>query len=91
MLPTFASAIAPFFGTLGLLGTLWLFRAVLAYPRGGVELTKISDAIHSGSMVFLSRKYKTLTIFGLILFALLYHYLNINKSCHFICILFQIA
>lgn len=84
MLPTFASAIAPFFGTLGLLGTLWLFSVVLAYPRGGVELTKISDAIHSGSMVFLSRKYKTLTIFGLILFALLYHYLNPHTAFAFL-------
>jgi K(+)-stimulated pyrophosphate-energized sodium pump len=49
--------IPPIFGGLGLLAALVLYLKVKSYPAGEGLVVEISDAIHSGAMVFMRREY----------------------------------
>lgn len=62
---------APLLGILGIgfAGALFLF--VKKQPVGTPKMEKIADLIHEGAMVFLSREYKILSVFIVIVFILL--------------------
>ncbi|HOO55274.1 MAG TPA: sodium-translocating pyrophosphatase [bacterium] len=53
----------PLFGVLALLFALYKAMWVMKQEPGTAEMQKISNFIHEGAMAFLSREYKTLSIF----------------------------
>ncbi len=63
--------LAPLFGLLGLGLALGIHRALLARPAGTGAMIEISEAIHTGAMVFLRKEYTTLVGFIVIVAILL--------------------
>ena len=63
--------IALFAGALGLLLAVYYTRAVLATPRGNQRMVELSDAIRTGAMTFLKREYTWVSVFVLIMAALI--------------------
>jgi len=64
--------LPPIFGGLGLIAALVIYRKVKAYPTGEGLVVEISDAIHSGAMVFMRREYSVLIIFAAVVTVLLF-------------------
>lgn len=64
--------IPPLFGGLGLIAALVLYLKVKSYPAGEGLVVEISDAIHSGAMVFMRREYSVLAIFAVVVTILLF-------------------
>jgi K(+)-stimulated pyrophosphate-energized sodium pump len=62
----------PLLGVLGLVAAFIIYQIVKRYPAGEGAVAEISDAIHSGAMVFMSREYKVLGIFALVITVFLY-------------------
>ncbi|HLC16930.1 MAG TPA: sodium-translocating pyrophosphatase [Thermodesulfovibrionia bacterium] len=62
---------APFFGVFGLVAAVFTYMGISKKPVGTPLMKEISDAIHAGAMVYLTRQYKVLTIFMIIMFILL--------------------
>lgn len=65
------SVVAMGTGLVALLFALYLYRKVRGYESGNRQMQDIADAIHEGSMAFLNRKYRTLTIFVILLAAII--------------------
>ncbi|MCZ6739906.1 MAG: sodium-translocating pyrophosphatase [Actinobacteria bacterium] len=63
--------IALFAGALGLLLAVYYTRAVLATPRGNERMVELSNAIRTGAMTFLKREYTWVSVFVLIMAALI--------------------
>ena len=63
--------IALFAGALGLLLAVYYTRAVLATPLGNQRMVELSDAIRTGAMTFLKREYTWVSVFVLIMAALI--------------------
>ncbi len=61
-----AGLIPTLLGILGLISAWYIFGLVKRYPEGVGAVTKISDAIHHGAMVFMRREYKVLGIFSVV-------------------------
>lgn len=57
---------------LALLFAAWNAYYVLEQPKGNEKMVKVSQAIQKGAHAFLKRQYKTVAIFGIILFILFY-------------------
>ena len=72
-MPTF---IPPLLGLVGLVTAFIIFRLVLSYSEGNVEVKRIGDLIHSGAMKFMRTEYVYLLIFVLVLTVLVYFALN---------------
>ncbi len=72
-------------------GTLSLFFATLKIYTISVEssgddnMRKIAGHIFKGAMAFLKREYKILFWFVLLVFALLYHYIDLQTAICFVC------
>ncbi|MBD3324088.1 sodium-translocating pyrophosphatase [candidate division KSB3 bacterium] len=62
---------APVLGVLGIIFAAALFLYVKKQPIGTPKMEEIAGMIHEGAMVFLSREYKILSIFIVIVFILL--------------------
>ncbi len=65
------SYLAIIFGFFGLITAWKIFEYVDDQPEGNEKMVEIADAIHEGSMVFLSREYKILSWFVCVVFFLL--------------------
>ncbi|PHR91818.1 MAG: sodium-translocating pyrophosphatase [Robiginitomaculum sp.] len=59
-------------GTIGLLIALALYFIVKRYPEGDDNIKKIGDQIHLGAMVFMKREYKMLSMFLIVLIAIVW-------------------
>jgi K(+)-stimulated pyrophosphate-energized sodium pump len=75
---------APILGALGLLFAGVLYSYVVKQGVGTDRMKELSDAIHSGAMAFLRREYKILSIFVIVVFALLYGLLNEQTAYAFL-------
>jgi len=71
-----ANLIPPTLGVLGLLIVFFIYQWIKKQPGGSGAVQKIGEQIHIGSIVFMKREYKMLSIFALVLFVLLYIFLG---------------
>ena len=71
-----ANLIAPALGVLGLLIVFFIYQWIKKQPGGSGSVQKIGEQIHIGSIVFMKREYKMLSIFALVLLVLLYIFLG---------------
>lgn len=71
-----ANLIPPALGVLGLLIVFFIYQWIKKQPGGSGAVQKIGDQIHIGSIVFMKREYKMLSIFALVLLILLYIFLG---------------
>lgn len=62
---------APIAGILALLYAFYLSKRIMKEEPGTEKMQKISNAIHKGAMAFLTREYKTLAIFVVVVFFVL--------------------
>jgi len=66
------SLIPPIAGLVGFVVAIIIYLIVKSYDEGDESLTKISDQIHVGAMVFMRREYTMLAIFAAVLLAIIY-------------------
>jgi len=71
-----ANLIAPALGVLGLLIVFFIYQWIKKQPGGSGAVQKIGEQIHIGSIVFMKREYKMLSMFALVLLVLLYIFLG---------------
>ena len=71
-------------GILGLLFALSLYFLIKRYPKGSELMQEIAEAVHSGAMVFLRREYSAISIFVLVVFAVLWKLFSIYTSLAFL-------
>jgi len=67
-------------GVIGILFVIYLAISVLKHTPGSEAMVSISDAIHEGAMAFLKREYKAISIFIVVLFAILSFGINIPTA-----------
>ena len=79
-----ANLIAPALGVLGLLIVFFIYQWIKKQPGGSGAVQKIGEQIHIGSIVFMKREYKMLSIFALVLLVLLYIFLGPASALCFI-------
>jgi len=80
---TWTSA-APYAGLVGLLFALLIYLAIKRYSSGSERMIEISDDIHDGAMAFLKREYSILLLFVIVVFALLFVFLEARTSYAFL-------
>jgi len=83
----FLLKIIPFSFILGLIGLLFailLYLLVKRYPRGNALMIEISEAVHSGAMVFLRREYTYISVFIIAVFLILWQFFSIYTSLAFL-------
>ena len=61
----------PIIGVIGLIAAFIIYQIVKQYSPGEGAVAEISEAIHSGAMVFMSREYRILFPFAVIITVLL--------------------
>ena len=71
-----ANLVPPALGILGLLIVVVIYQWIKKQPGGSGAVQKIGQQIHIGSIVFMKREYKMLSIFALVLLVLLYIFLG---------------
>jgi K(+)-stimulated pyrophosphate-energized sodium pump len=71
-----ANLIPPALGVLGLLIVFFIYQWIKKQPGGSGSVQKIGEQIHIGSIVFMKREYKMLSMFALVLLVLLYIFLG---------------
>lgn len=76
--------IPPVFGAAGMVAAIFIYLLVKRYEPGGEDLTRISDSIHEGAMVFMRREYSMLAIFAAVLLVVLYFSLGTETTMAFI-------
>jgi len=79
------SVLLPFVvGLVGMVVAFALYRVVVAMPRGEAALTDISDQIYLGAMTFMKRELVLLSIFALVVGALLWVSLGFSSTIAFL-------
>ena len=77
--------IPPMLGVAGLVLAFIIYQVMLRYNTGEASVTKISDQIHLGAMVFMHREYKMLFLFSLVLVVGIYlSPLGVNTAISFV-------
>ena len=71
-----ANLMPPALGVLGLLIVFSIYQWIKKQPSGSGAVQKIGEQIHIGSIVFMKREYKMLSMFALVLLVLLYIFLG---------------
>ena len=79
-----ANLMPPALGVLGLLIVFFIYQWIKKQPSGSGAVQKIGEQIHIGSIVFMKREYKMLSIFALVLLVLLYIFLGPASALCFI-------
>jgi len=79
--------LIPFSFILGFLGfffAILLYFLIKRYPKGTELMNDIAEAVHSGAMTFLRREYSFISIFVVVLFAVLWKLFSIYTSLAFL-------
>lgn len=71
-------------GFLGLIFALALYFVIKRYPRGNKRMIEISEAVHSGAMIFLRREYLYIFIFVAVMFVVLWQLFSVYTSLAFL-------
>ncbi len=64
--------LAPVSAVVALLAVIYYWRTVMRYDEGTREMIEIADAIRIGARAYLRRQYKTVAVFFLAMFVVLY-------------------
>ncbi|MBN1902959.1 sodium-translocating pyrophosphatase [Candidatus Sumerlaeota bacterium] len=75
----------PWIGIVGLAFSIISYFIVIRRPVGNEKMRAIADKIQLGAMVFLKREYQIISIFMVIVFALLWYSLNIWTAISYLC------
>ena len=78
------TSMSPYAGLVGLVAAAGVYLAMSRQPAGNQRMQEIAEAIRSGAMTFLSREYRILVVFELVVFALLFWGLGPNTAYAFI-------
>ncbi|NKB67907.1 MAG: sodium-translocating pyrophosphatase [Candidatus Latescibacteria bacterium] len=65
-------ALAPYLGLVGLLIALLIYVNIKRYSAGTADMIELAEAIHEGAMTFLRREYTILSVFIVVVGALLW-------------------
>ncbi len=76
---------APILGVAGLILAGLIYWYIKRQPSGTDLMVEISDLIHKGAMVFLKKEYQILSIFIVVVFALLFKFINDFTAIAFVC------
>ena len=71
-------------GFLGLIFALALYFLIKRYPQGNERMVEISEAVHSGAMLFLRREYTYIFIFVTVMFVVLWRLFSVYTSLAFL-------
>lgn len=70
---------------LALLFALFSAISIAKKPVGGERMREISTYIHDGAMAFIKREYMIISIFMVLLFALIWIFINVYTAICFLC------
>lgn len=76
--------IPPVLGVLGLIAAFMIYQIIMRYSEGEEKIARIGHEIHIGAMVFMTREYKMLIAFSVILIIILWALLGIHTAIAFI-------
>ncbi|MEJ2310740.1 MAG: sodium/proton-translocating pyrophosphatase, partial [Gammaproteobacteria bacterium] len=62
---------------------VWSIRWLLAKPEGDETMRAISQAIQEGASAYLRRQYTTIAIVGVVLFAVIYYFIEVYTAVGF--------
>ncbi len=71
-------------GVVVLIYAFLVYREIKSLPEGNDKMKEIAQAISEGAMVFLSREYRIIGIFVIIVFALLAIFINLNTAIAYV-------
>src|SRR6056297_2939989 len=77
-------AWAPILGVIGFVIALVIYNNVKSQPVGNDKMREISEDIHKGAMAFLSREYRALAIFIVVVFILIAVAMSIHSALAFL-------
>jgi K(+)-stimulated pyrophosphate-energized sodium pump len=66
----------PVVGFIGLLLALIIYKMILKKDPGNERMVEIAEEIHHGAMTFLSREYRVIAIFMLVVFIILFFFIS---------------
>ncbi len=75
---------APILGVIGFVIALVIYNNVKAQPVGNDKMREISEDIHNGAMAFLSREYRALAVFIVVVFILIAVAMSIHSALAFL-------
>ena len=75
----------PVLGLFGLACAAWIYFSIRRITVTNELMVEISEAIHSGAMVFLRREYSILALFVAVVFSLLYWAISLGTAGGFLC------
>jgi len=70
-------------GALSIAYGVWTTRAVLAADPGSARMQEIAAAIQEGAQAYLARQYTTISIVGIVIFAILVYLLGVPQALGF--------
>ncbi len=70
------ASIGPYFGVAGLIIAYLIYRSILSAPDGTDKMRDIAELIHDGAMVFLKAEYQILSVFVVIVAALIFFFID---------------
>ena len=76
--------LAPIAGIAGLLFAYYLATKVMKADPGNDRMQEIADAIHEGAMAFLSREYRALFVFVIVLFFVITFAINLSTAISYV-------
>ncbi len=76
--------LAPLTGVIGIIFAIILWIRISNIYPGNTRMQEIAAAIHEGAMAFISREYRTLSIFAFVLFFVLGFFINWKTAICFI-------
>jgi K(+)-stimulated pyrophosphate-energized sodium pump len=75
---------APILGVIGFVIAIVMYNLVKAQPVGNEKMREISEDIHAGAMAFLSREYRVLAVFIVVVFVLIAFGMNFQTALAFL-------
>ncbi len=78
------ASIGPYFGLAGLIIAYLIYRKILSYDAGTDKMKDIAKLIHDGAMVFLKAEYQILSIFVILVAALIFFMINHETAYAFL-------
>ena len=76
--------IVPVIGLAGILFAAVMFAVLLRKPEGLKKMHEISHEVHKGAMVFLSREYRIIFIFVVVMFAIMAKFLSLHTAIAYV-------
>ena len=76
--------IVPILGFAGVLFALATFFILLRKPEGSDKMKDIANEVHKGAMVFLSREYRIILIFVVVMFAIIAKFLTLYTAVAYV-------